>query len=598
MTRTEATSTQQTDLVLYDTPGSPCARRVRMTLIEKALPFRRVVLDLARMENKAPWYLRLNPNGQVPTLRIGSRVLYESNVITEYLDRVFPEPRLYPADPEQFAQVKRWQTFEAIVSKHYGLLQYARLLGPLSRIQFSFDDFMEQARQRTREPALLAWEARVWKGEVLTAEQERHYVSTLYARLDRLEGVLRRGRYLVGDRVTQADISVYPRVVMFPYIRLNIPANRYPAVRRWMRRLESRPSFADSRTVVDRIMRHPLAAQLITWADPATPHRHAALAPLKSLTRITLSRDIIAAESAIERHRKPPARSPEQVSAQAPVKPVPSPAGAWTVFGCPFNTETHIVVAALIASGVAFTFHPVLTPLAAEHDQAHRQRAELPEVPLVIAPDGPIQGWPYVLGRIAEHSGPSLSYPQQPWDRAWTQVACMGDTVVNYKYLRPLIWQRLIGPWLRQRWRSEAALLGALRLHTSDADELEWRRRAWRGELLSDADTRACFALLDRRARFVGQRCLDRGWFAAAQFTIGDIAEWTRQQEAIAVGWRSAGTGEQSQRAYLNWCERMAEQPFASTWVQWRTTQQQAPATVQIAATNPTGQATTRPRSP
>ena len=41
-----------------------------------------------------PEYLKLNPNGLVPTLVHGDHVIYESNVITEYLDAMFPEPRL------------------------------------------------------------------------------------------------------------------------------------------------------------------------------------------------------------------------------------------------------------------------------------------------------------------------------------------------------------------------------------------------------------------------------------------------------------------------------------------------------------------------
>lgn len=587
MIGTGAESTSRVDLLLYDTPGSPCARRVRMTLIEKALPFRRIILDLARMDNKAPWYLRLTPNGQVPTLRIGNRVLFESNVITEYLDHVYPQVRLYPEDPCQFAQVKRWQTFEAILSKHYGLLQYARLLGPLSRIQFSFDAFMEQARRRTDEPALLAWEAKVWRGEVLTPEQEQHYESTLYARLERVEQALQDSPYLVGDAVTQADISVYPRIVMFPYIRLNIPARRYPAVTEWMKRLEKRPAFSGSRTVADRIMRNPISAQLIAWADPAAPGQHPAFAPLKAMTRTVFSRDIMMTQATIDRRLNRPIRSAAPLNAPERIKPVTSPAGQWTIFGCPFNTETQIVVAVLIATGVPFTFHPVLTPLGEEHGQAHLQRAELPEVPLLIGPDGPIHGWPYVLGRIVEHDGASPLYPQQPWERAWTQIACMGDTVVNYKYLRPLIWQRLIGPWLRRHFPDEPALLDALRTNISDASEREWRIQAWRGSLSAEADARACFALLNRRASLIGQRCLDQAWFAAPQFTAGDIAEWVRQQESIAVGWHRPEDGEQSHHAYMDWLERVANQPFVPTWTRWRTTQQQAPKTARFADGKP-----------
>src|SRR5438105_14246242 len=91
-------------MTLYDSPGSPCARRVRAVLLEKGIAWTTRLVDLTRMEQKRPEYLALNPNGVVPTLLHGERVLYESNVITEYLDETFPGPRLYPADPSERAR--------------------------------------------------------------------------------------------------------------------------------------------------------------------------------------------------------------------------------------------------------------------------------------------------------------------------------------------------------------------------------------------------------------------------------------------------------------------------------------------------------------
>ena len=79
------------ELILYDAANSPCARRVRMCLIEKGVPFEIRWMGLGLMDQKQAWYLKLNPNGLVPTLVHGERALYESNVINEYLDATFPE---------------------------------------------------------------------------------------------------------------------------------------------------------------------------------------------------------------------------------------------------------------------------------------------------------------------------------------------------------------------------------------------------------------------------------------------------------------------------------------------------------------------------
>src|SRR5207249_4188425 len=66
-------------LVLYDYGGSPCARRVRITLVGEGLEWDAEVIDLSRLEQRNPEYLAINPNGFVPTLAHGARVIYEFN---------------------------------------------------------------------------------------------------------------------------------------------------------------------------------------------------------------------------------------------------------------------------------------------------------------------------------------------------------------------------------------------------------------------------------------------------------------------------------------------------------------------------------------
>jgi glutathione S-transferase len=55
-------------IILYDFHGSPCARQVRIVMLEKGLEWETRLVDLTRMEQKRPEYLALNPNGLVPTL--------------------------------------------------------------------------------------------------------------------------------------------------------------------------------------------------------------------------------------------------------------------------------------------------------------------------------------------------------------------------------------------------------------------------------------------------------------------------------------------------------------------------------------------------
>ena len=236
------------DLVLYDSPGSPCARRVRIVLLEKGLAWTPRLLDLTKLEQKSPDYLALNPNGVVPTLLHGDRVVYESNVITEYLDDVFPTPRLYPDDPWARARAKMWQAFELAMAKEFRPLMYLRVIGPYDRLRPE-DEVLADARGSTDDPAHLDWVARVYDGTVVSEEEARHLESLLAQRLDRLEQALDGHDYLVGDRFTIADLSVLPRVAMYPLVRLPIDGDRHPNVERWLQAVGRRPSIVQSEDV-------------------------------------------------------------------------------------------------------------------------------------------------------------------------------------------------------------------------------------------------------------------------------------------------------------------------------------------------------------
>ena len=77
-------------LELYNTPHSTCSQKVRICLAEKNLEWTDRHVNLATKEHLAPAYLKINPNGVVPTLIHDGAVITDSSVICEYIDEVFP----------------------------------------------------------------------------------------------------------------------------------------------------------------------------------------------------------------------------------------------------------------------------------------------------------------------------------------------------------------------------------------------------------------------------------------------------------------------------------------------------------------------------
>ena len=95
-------------LKLYNFPQSTCSQKVRLTLWEKHIEFVDRPVDSTKREHLSDWYLELNPNGVVPTLLHDEAVIIDSSVIIEYLDEVFPEHSLTPADPVSRAHMRKW----------------------------------------------------------------------------------------------------------------------------------------------------------------------------------------------------------------------------------------------------------------------------------------------------------------------------------------------------------------------------------------------------------------------------------------------------------------------------------------------------------
>lgn len=83
-------------LTLYHSPQSRSIRP-RWLLEEIGAPYELRLIDLQRGDQKRPDYLRLNPNGAVPTLVDGDLVLWESAAICQYLTDKFPDKGLAPA---------------------------------------------------------------------------------------------------------------------------------------------------------------------------------------------------------------------------------------------------------------------------------------------------------------------------------------------------------------------------------------------------------------------------------------------------------------------------------------------------------------------
>ncbi|UZE46731.1 glutathione S-transferase family protein [Rhodopseudomonas sp. P2A-2r] len=113
--------TQQLKLISHKL--CPYVQRAAIALGEKGVAFERIDIDLAA---KPDWFLAMSPLGKVPVLQVssgtGDAVLFESNVICEYIDEAFSGPKLHPQDALERAQHRAWMEFgSSILGDVWGL---------------------------------------------------------------------------------------------------------------------------------------------------------------------------------------------------------------------------------------------------------------------------------------------------------------------------------------------------------------------------------------------------------------------------------------------------------------------------------------------
>jgi glutathione S-transferase len=208
-------------ITLYWGSGSPFSWRVMLALQYKNLPYESQLLHFDKQEHQSPHMLKLNPRGRVPVLKDGEYVVFESVAILYYLDLKYPQTPIFGLSPEEAGVIMRVICeFQA-----YAEPSLQKIAGAI----FS-DKVAEDIDDLTDAMHVVAREART------------------------IEGRLSKEQWIVGDNYTALDMVIFPWIQLLRRA-LNKPAaaelgarflpmeRNYPALARWIDRIESLPGY-------------------------------------------------------------------------------------------------------------------------------------------------------------------------------------------------------------------------------------------------------------------------------------------------------------------------------------------------------------------
>jgi glutathione S-transferase len=196
---------------------SPFVRKVRAFLAEKGQACQH---EQVNPFAPPPNWREISPLGRIPALRDGDRVINDSSVICQYLERRFPEPALYPTDDYEFARALWIEEFMdgGLIPRAGSQLFLPLVLQPLMT--------QKPASAEAEETARKAWDEEI------------------APMLDYLEQQLGDGEWFAGGQLTIADLSVASPLLNARHAGFAPASARWPKLRAFLERMWSRPSFA------------------------------------------------------------------------------------------------------------------------------------------------------------------------------------------------------------------------------------------------------------------------------------------------------------------------------------------------------------------
>ncbi|MEW5943337.1 MAG: glutathione S-transferase N-terminal domain-containing protein [Pseudomonadota bacterium] len=197
-------------MTLYSGTTCPFSQRCRIVLYEKGMDFQIIDVDLHNLPDDLAV---MNPYNKVPVLVERDLILYEANIINEYIDERFPHPQLMPADPVMRGRARLF------------LFRFEKEL-------FSHIEAVEHGSQKA-------------------ADKARGIIRDNLAQIAPL---FVKQKYMLGEEFSMLDVAIAPLLWRLEYYDISLPKQAAPLLK-YAERLFSRPAYIEAMTPSEKAMR-------------------------------------------------------------------------------------------------------------------------------------------------------------------------------------------------------------------------------------------------------------------------------------------------------------------------------------------------------
>jgi glutathione S-transferase/GST-like protein len=231
------------DITLYHWEPNANSGKPMLALMEKGVPFTSHYIDMLAFDQHKPEYLAVNPQGTIPAMTHGDRVLVESTAIMEYVNDAFAGPDLMPGDAQDRWRVRWWMKFmDQWLGPSFSMIGWSVFVGPMVRKR----DPEELAAAIDRIPLperRIAWRKAINGsfGEAELAESRRRVALGIAL----LEAELGKRDYVGSDSYSLADINIFNSTYSLPLSQPDLAGkDKTPNIMRWLKRVYQREAVA------------------------------------------------------------------------------------------------------------------------------------------------------------------------------------------------------------------------------------------------------------------------------------------------------------------------------------------------------------------
>jgi glutathione S-transferase/GST-like protein len=228
-------------LTIYHWEPNANSGKPILAAFEKGVDFESRYIDLLSFDQHTPEYLRINPNGTIPSMVHDGVLVAESTAMMEYIDAAFAGPPLRPEDPFERWRMRWWcRFFDQFVGPSISMFGWSFFVGPSVR-QRDPEELKARIERIPLKERRIAWSKAIYG--TFSPEEMAESARRIAFGVGHLEAALSERPWVAGTSLSIADLVGFNMFAGLPTMNAELANDeKTPHLMEWLRKINERPA--------------------------------------------------------------------------------------------------------------------------------------------------------------------------------------------------------------------------------------------------------------------------------------------------------------------------------------------------------------------